>query len=253
MSVIFDWELLSQKPINEKVKSSLNLLAGKLDLPKFLKSLEIAEIDFGAIPPKVCISNVTDPLPEFYFPVELSAAREESSDEDGILEGNGAEVNTEPILEGEDVNESDESSSQGGSESMMASFLGMIRDDRDLQVEVSIEYSGDIRVVATAILSADSPFKNFISIPITFTISEISVVGTAIMAFIGDRINFCFKESPEEGDSIIRNIKIESEIGSKEKQVLKNMDGIERYIVSSIRKLLDERLVFPNNHSFILA
>lgn len=237
MSLVFDWDTLSEGATKGEIKDFLNSLVRRLELPKFIKNLEINEIEFGHVPPKVNIVDVTEPLSEFYFPAEL-----------GMEQPEGVE---ELFRASEGMSASEETDE--GSDDIMASFLDTVRDEKDFQVELFVEYSGDMRMIAGAELSADGPFENFISLPISLTLSEVSVHGTAILAFIGDRINLCFKEPPEDGGSIIRNIKVESEIGNKDVQVLKNIDRIEKYIVSSIRKLLEDRLMFPNSHSFIMT
>jgi hypothetical protein len=38
-------------------------------------------------------------------------------------------------------------------------------------------------------------------------------IGTAIIAYLHDRVNFCFLEPEEKGQSLIKDLRVESQIG----------------------------------------
>lgn len=50
------------------------------------------------------------------------------------------------------------------------------------------------------------------------------------------------------GKSLLKDITIESEIGDKEKQILRNVGKVEKFIVDQIRRVLVEYLLWPNYH-----
>ncbi|CAG8792248.1 20951_t:CDS:2, partial [Racocetra persica] len=66
------------------------------------------------------------------------------------------------------------------------------------------------------------------------------------------RVNFCFLAPKDPEESLLKDVQIESEIGDEEKQVLKNVGKLERFIVDQIRKLIDDDLVFPSYYSIEL-
>jgi len=55
------------------------------------------------------------------------------------------------------------------------------------------------------------------------------------------------------GQRLLPNIFIESELGQADKHALKNVTRVERFIQDVIRKTVEEELVFPNYHTFILG
>lgn len=245
MSLIFEWNLLSEEKNKERIKTYINELLHKIDLPEGLDMLGIREIDFGDVAPQMSIVDVQDPLPEFYFPVELIAESEKSNV--------GTETSSQSSLSSEEEKSIQAQGTVREDGDMMTEFLKMIKDDRDFQMEIQIEYKGNMKIVAEAALSVNNPVENFLLLPVKFIIKELIISGTITLVFIGDRINLCFKQPAEDGSSIIKNMKVEPEIGCKGKQVLKNVDKIGKYIVFSIQKLINEKLVFPNHHSFIFG
>ena len=55
-------------------------------------------------------------------------------------------------------------------------------------------------------------------------------------------------------DSLLRALRVESEIGQGEngKQVLKNVDKVERFVLEQIRRVFEEELIFPSYWTFLV-
>lgn len=105
--------------------------------------------------------------------------------------------------------------------------------------------------VSTALI-LNKPTPAFMTLPIKLALKGISFKGVAVIAYIGNQINFCFKE-PEECESLIEDIRLESELGDENKQVLKNISKIEGFLISKIKSSIDELLIFPNYHSIYIS
>ncbi|CAG8774868.1 44203_t:CDS:10, partial [Gigaspora margarita] len=94
-----------------------------------------------------------------------------------------------------------------------------MEQDTDAQIHVNIDYKGDMRMTITTELHMNYPSMMFMSLPIRLTVTGFEFSGSSY------------------------------EIGDNEKQVLKNVEKLERFIVDQLRKLID---VFPSYYSIEL-
>ncbi|ORX44736.1 hypothetical protein BCR36DRAFT_359524 [Piromyces finnis] len=122
----------------------------------------------------------------------------------------------------------------------------------DIQVELDVVYRGNLKLTVSTALILNKPTPAFMTLPIKLALKGISFKGIAVIAYIGNQINFCFKE-PEESESLIEDIRLESELGDENKQVLKNISKIEGFLISKIKSSIDELLIFPNYHSIYIS
>jgi len=122
----------------------------------------------------------------------------------------------------------------------------------DIQVELDVVYRGNLKLTVSTALILNKPTPAFMTLPIKLALKGISFKGVAVIAYIGNQINFCFKE-PEECESLIEDIRLESELGDENKQVLKNISKIEGFLISKIKSSIDELLIFPNYHSIYIS
>ncbi|RUS28436.1 hypothetical protein BC938DRAFT_481894 [Jimgerdemannia flammicorona] len=125
----------------------------------------------------------------------------------------------------------------------------------DVQFQIALTYKGDMRMSIETELRMNYPSVVFMALPIQLTVTAFEFDATAVISYLNERrrINFCFLEPKEEGvTSILRDVHIESVVGDKQKQVLKNVGKIERFVVDQLRKMIDEDLVFPSYHSIEL-
>ncbi|KAJ3090036.1 Mitochondrial distribution and morphology protein 12, partial [Quaeritorhiza haematococci] len=67
-----------------------------------------------------------------------------------------------------------------------------------VQLELRIHYTGNMKLTIATELIVNQPTPAFMVLPLTVTLSGFGFRGLAIIAYLGDRINFCFKE-PEVG------------------------------------------------------
>jgi distribution and morphology protein 12 len=58
---------------------------------------------------------------------------------------------------------------------------------------------------------------------------------------------------PPVGQRLLPTICIESEIGSADRHVLKNVGRVERFVQDVLRKTVEDELVFPNFHTIVLG
>lgn len=149
----------------------------------------------------------------------------------------------------------------------------------DMQVVARVKYSGDVRVMLTAEILLDYPMPSFVGIPLQLSITGITFDGTAVLAYIRNRMHFCFLD-PEDAetlvgdassheqkqgansrdrpnlsaDALIKDIHIETEIGRQEsgKQGLKNVGKVEKFVLEQIRKIFDDEFVFPSFWTFLV-
>ncbi|KAJ3151181.1 Mitochondrial distribution and morphology protein 12 [Geranomyces michiganensis] len=133
-----------------------------------------------------------------------------------------------------------------------AEYAETMRRPSDAQVEFEIVYKGNMRLAIQTELIVNQPTPAFMVLPLLLTLTGFHFTASALVSYLGDRINFCFKES-DAGTTILQDVSIDSEVGDGRKQgVLKNVGRIERFIVEQLRKVIQDFLVFPNHHSLKL-
>ncbi|EER26742.1 Mitochondrial distribution and morphology protein 12 [Coccidioides posadasii str. Silveira] len=166
-----------------------------------------------------------------------------------------------------------------------------VREKRpeDLQVLCRLRYNGNIRLSLTAQVLLDYPMPNFVGLPLKLNITGLTFDGVAVVAYIRKRVHFCFL-SPEDADtlfgaddtneaghlqsrdslaggindtsyssrrphdSLLRDVRVESEIGRKEdgKQVLKNVGKVEKFVLEQVRRIFEEEFVYPSFWTFLV-
>ncbi|KAL8706080.1 MAG: hypothetical protein Q9201_000845 [Fulgogasparrea decipioides] len=89
MSIDIDWEGLTTGPeglaLAESIKHFIHEKFQQVQLPRFIRSVEVHAFDFGKECPVVDLKDICDPLIEFY----------ETDDEDDSEDGGGEEVSVE--------------------------------------------------------------------------------------------------------------------------------------------------------------
>ncbi|GAA5807076.1 hypothetical protein MFLAVUS_000426 [Mucor flavus] len=130
--------------------------------------------------------------------------------------------------------------------------------EMDFQVHMLISYKGDMSMTVMTELRMNYPSVMFMSLPINLHVKSIEFEATAVVAYIQSMNRVCVSilEPEEESsgargkdigiDSLLRNVHIETVVGDEQKQVLKNVGKIEKFIVDQLRKMLDDELVFPS-------
>ena len=158
------------------------------------------------------------------------------------------------------------------------------RKPDDLQVLCRVRYAGNIKISLTAQILLDYPMPSFVGLPLKLNITGVTFDGVAVVAYIRRRVHFCFL-SPEDAyallgpdeamknaepqprpsssgsysvkrrsDSLLRDIRVESEIGRKEngKQLLKNVGKVEKFVLEQVRRIFEEEFVYPSFWTFLV-
>ena len=156
------------------------------------------------------------------------------------------------------------------------------RSPEDMQVVFHVTYSGDVKLNMTAEVFLDYPMPSFVGIPLKLNITGLTFDGVGVLAYIKRRAHLCFLApedaealvatgtdlgSPEEHPSstkipdpkgalpanhkvggLIEDIRIESEMGGTEsgRQVLKNVDKIEKFILEQVQRIFEDECVYPS-------
>lgn len=157
------------------------------------------------------------------------------------------------------------------------------RDDNDIQFVVEIDYHGDLHIGVTVNLLVNYPSSNFITLPIKLHISDLVIHSIAAIAYLKHSVYFSFLcdineanpdyFSPQRSRStsatnahinnggnfvdyitapinreridIIRKVRIESEIGEIENNVLRNVGKVERFLSEQLRTIIRNEIAWP--------
>ncbi|KAJ1955275.1 Mitochondrial distribution and morphology protein 12 [Dispira parvispora] len=126
------------------------------------------------------------------------------------------------------------------------------RQDMDTQVILNVSYKGNMSVTIKTSLRINYPSPAFIELPVVLKMTGFDFSASVIIAFLKNRINFCFMEPEDPSQSLLSGLYIRSEIGDQHKHILKNVEKIEHFVVGQLRKVLDHDLIFPSYHSIEL-
>ena len=135
--------------------------------------------------------------------------------------------------------------------------------DEDTQILARVRYAGDLRLELTAELLLEYPITNFVALPVRLVVTGCKFDGLACVAYIRRRAHFCFIDEEQAGEgggdngranSVLKEIKVESEIGEKGKgkQVLKNVGKVERFVLEHVRRIFEEEFMFPSSWTFLV-
>lgn len=132
------------------------------------------------------------------------------------------------------------------------------RSKNDLQVYMHVVYKGDVKVGIETTILLNYPSPNFVSLPLKLLMSGLEINSIAAVAYIEKKIHFSFIcDADNEGKpvtlsgkdrvEIIKEIKIESEVGDREGNgpVLRNVGKIERFLLEKLRDLARDELAWP--------
>jgi len=149
------------------------------------------------------------------------------------------------------------------------------RQPSDVQIVTRVKYSGDVRMTLTAEILLDYPMPSFVGIPLKLAITGMSFDGVAIIAWVQNKMHFCFLDSEDASTLVgedtvaskpskdgtrstlpgpLQEIHVESEIGRQEegKQVLKNVGKVEKFVLEEVRKIFEEEFVFPSSWTILV-
>lgn len=85
MSIDIDWDALtsgtSGRELSDSIRDFIHEKFQQVQLPHFIRSVEIRSFEFGSECPVVSLKDITDPLPEFYDDSESESASEEEEEQ----------------------------------------------------------------------------------------------------------------------------------------------------------------------------
>jgi len=211
MSLHLVWERLDKELSQELatlLEKKLNTLEGK---PDFIGEIKVSNFSFGTALPEITITDITEPFDEFY----LQPFKDKDSPR---------KLARKPSRTISAKDESD-----------------------DLQLYIQIIYRGNMSITLTTELIVNKPFHNFISLPISLTLTQMDFIGNGMVALVDKEVSFCLDS--EKGEFIL-DLMFRSDIGDPSKKVLRNADAVEKFVGEQIRKFVNDHLVFPNYYSF---
>ncbi|OAD02204.1 hypothetical protein MUCCIDRAFT_40510 [Mucor lusitanicus CBS 277.49] len=243
MSLDIDWQKLDSE-LAGHVQQFLNKHFQAITKPSFIGDIQVKDFQWGNEAPQIEITNITEPFPEFY--------EQEDVDEQDT---NAAKAASEDWIDDEDINRvSDHPSSIPPASN--ATINNTPSTEMDFQVHMLISYKGDMSMTVITELRMNYPSVMFMSLPINLKVRSVEFEATAVVAYIQSMQRVCVSMlEPEDtraggaGSKDIgmdRDVHIETVVGDEQKQVLKNVGKIEKFIVDQLRKMLDDELVFPS-------
>lgn len=144
--------------------------------------------------------------------------------------------------------------------------------ENDIQLIVEFNYKGDLHMNILVNLLVNYPSPNFISLPIKLHITDIEIHSIATIAYLkksvfvsflcdvndeaipefnnphstGDNFLDYYTKNSRERIDIIKRIKIESEIGEVESNILRNVGKVEKFLIEQLRNILRDELAWPS-------
>ncbi|EIT81089.1 hypothetical protein AO1008_07566 [Aspergillus oryzae 100-8] len=275
MSIEVDWRAATSGPdgeaLAERIRSFIHDKFQQVALPRFIRSVQVHSFDFGTIPPDLEVKDICEPFADFY----------EEDEDDETSDVGDATTGKEHGSLAEDEHLDDPMTS--GHPLRLPPRMRERRPE-DFQVLCHAKYAGDVRLSLTAEILLDYPMPSFVGLPLKLNVTGITFDGVAVIAYIRKRVHFCFLSaedadaligsdqqeargqddrpwssadptaSPKRQGGLLREIRVESEIGRKEdgKQVLKNVGKVERFVLAQVRRIFEEEMVFPSFWTFLI-
>ncbi|KAI9500399.1 Mitochondrial distribution and morphology protein 12 [Coemansia spiralis] len=282
MSFTIYWEKLDKK-VAQSVQSQINLFFETLDdRPSFLGPISVESLDFGSVAPYLEITDLTEPYPEFYLATEEDAnttssvpASAKTQDYQGVdddLESALSQLPDRPLSQatvrsyfGTHMDNmlgsgaltpvpriwtSRQLYHQQQQPIVQAGQIAVERSEDDMQLLAKVSYCGDMSIMLKTELQLNYQATQFVSLPVTLHITKIEFSAFMVIAYLTNRINFCFLEPEPPRTSLLDSFSIRTEIGDSSHHVLKNVEKLECFITEQLRKAIDEDFVFPSYHSF---
>ncbi|KAF8946183.1 Mitochondrial distribution and morphology protein 12 [Haplosporangium gracile] len=126
------------------------------------------------------------------------------------------------------------------------------RHENDIQMLLAVQYQGQMGFTVETELLLNYPTYAFLTLPVKLIITGFSFKTKMLMGYLRDHVNVTFLEPEDPNESILSNVRIESQVGEQKQAVLKNVGKIERFVVDQLRKFITEDFVYPSYHSIEL-
>ncbi|CCD23932.1 ERMES complex subunit MDM12 NDAI_0C02720 [Naumovozyma dairenensis CBS 421] len=235
MSFDINWDNIgNDSALNLIIKNQLSSYLQSISLPSYVRNLQITDFSLGKIAPKITLKEINDPLQDFYD--ALNEDLDSSCDDDWVAPS-----------------------------------------PSDVQFLIEVEYTGDLLISLSADLVLNYPSKEFITLPLKFGITDLGIHSLCLVAYMSKQIFISFlcdvsdpildndthntesildpngslmaPKRPFERISIIRSLKIDTEIGEQlqgEGSILKNVGKLEQFLLEKFKDLLRQELAWPS-------
>ncbi|CAH2353759.1 mitochondrial distribution and morphology protein 12 [[Candida] railenensis] len=151
------------------------------------------------------------------------------------------------------------------------------KSDNDIQFIAEIKYQGDLHLEINVNLLVNYPSPNFITLPIKLHVTDLNIHSIVAIAYLSNSVflsflcdiddnnsmdyfntnhgasnpsggNFVeyFSGGQQERIDIIKRVRIESEIGEVEQNVLRNVGKVEKFLVEQLRTILRDEVAWPS-------
>ncbi|CAI4036311.1 hypothetical protein SMKI_15G1500 [Saccharomyces mikatae IFO 1815] len=260
MSFDINWSTLeADNRLNDLIRRHLNSYLQNTQLPSYVSNLRVLDFDLGKVGPAITLKEITDPLDEFY-----DSIREEVDEETN--ENHSDKDETEHA-----VTESSVANQQESNEN--SEPLVVMPSPNDIQFLLEVEYKGDLLVTIGADLVLNYPVEKFMTLPVKLSISDIGLHSLCIAACLSRQLFFSFlcdvsdpaldgnqvvldpkgpilaATKPLERISIVRNMKIETEIGEQyqgQGSVLRSVGELEQFLFTIFKDFLRKEVAWPS-------
>lgn len=160
------------------------------------------------------------------------------------------------------------------------------KEENDIQIVAEVQYNGDMYIGISVNLLVNYPSSNFILLPIKLKVTDLDIHSILSIAYLkksvflsflcdiddnnfdyfssdphlsnrnraqssvgasgGNFVDYVPRAANRERIDIIKNIKIDSEIGDEERNVLRNVGKVERFLAEKIRDIIRDELAWPS-------
>lgn len=159
--------------------------------------------------------------------------------------------------------------------SPISSLKKLKRGENDVQIIAEVKYKGNLHIEVTVDLFLNYPSQHFVTLPIKLHITGFEIHSLICIAYLQNAVYFSFLcdvsddsqtdyfngahmesggnfveyvsgTNNKERIDIIKKVKIESEIGEVETNVLRNVGKVEKFLVEKIRSIIREETAWPS-------
>lgn len=133
------------------------------------------------------------------------------------------------------------------------------------QIHLRLDHASNMSLTLLTSLQVNYPSPLFMALPLKLVITGLTLAADIVLAYSGakHRVHITLVDNEDQpptpgahgygppgpyaiGQRILPSLHIESDIGSADAHVLRNVGKVERFIVDVVRKTLVDELVFPN-------
>ncbi|AJU11008.1 Mdm12p [Saccharomyces cerevisiae YJM1478] len=260
MSFDINWSTLeSDNRLNDLIRKHLNSYLQNTQLPSYVSNLRVLDFDLGKVGPAITLKEITDPLDEFY-----DSIREETDQE--TEENNDNKEDSEHVCPDRTI-----ANHEGPKDDFEAPVV--MPSPNDIQFLLEVEYKGDLLVTIGADLVLNYPVEKFMTLPVKLSISDIGLHSLCIVACLSKQLFLSFlcdvsdpalddnqtvldpkgpilaATKPLERISIVRSMKIETEIGEQyqgQGSVLRSVGELEQFLFTIFKDFLRKELAWPS-------